>query len=243
MLMCVNIATDFVNHNLEYLKGKTLPLIYWEKDKETVSGIKVTVDVSGEDNGDKPKVDTFCSSFLTEQSKDQVEYYSRHSYPYKLKHIDGELFTITKVAYATEWIGNHYVVTEQHAPSEQSISQFIDPKTGKVFTKEGATAYHDGFNRSFIEMIEEAEKFSREVVDTGSKYHRTVCNQQGESISGVDVYDVLTAFKIENAALQHALKKMLCAGTRGHKNFDKDIDEAIVSLQRAKQIQNQLTPF
>jgi hypothetical protein len=50
----------------------------------------------------------------------------------------------------------------------------------------------------------------------------------------IDVYDVLDAFKVDNPAIQHALKKMLCAGSRGHKDYMQDIQEAIDSLERAK---------
>lgn len=50
----------------------------------------------------------------------------------------------------------------------------------------------------------------------------------------IDVYDVLDCFSVTNPAVQHALKKMLCAGQRGYKDFNQDIDEAIASLQRAK---------
>lgn len=50
----------------------------------------------------------------------------------------------------------------------------------------------------------------------------------------IDVYDVLDAYAVENPAVQHAIKKMLCAGQRGYKDYEQDIEEAIASLQRAK---------
>jgi hypothetical protein len=49
----------------------------------------------------------------------------------------------------------------------------------------------------------------------------------------VGVYDVLKAFNVTCPATQHALKKMLCAD---HKDLQTDLDEAIVSLQRAKEL-------
>jgi len=59
------------------------------------------------------------------------------------------------------------------------------------------------------------------------------------SVKGVkaDVYDVLVAFSVTNPALQHAIKKMLCTGIRGYKDFNQDIDETIQALERAKEIQ------
>ena len=50
----------------------------------------------------------------------------------------------------------------------------------------------------------------------------------------LDVYDVLDAYKVENPAIAHAIKKMLCAGQRGYKDYKTDIQEAIEALERAK---------
>ena len=62
-----------------------------------------------------------------------------------------------------------------------------------------------------------------------NKYNRSL-----RSGATLDVYDVLDAFKVENPAVQHALKKMLCSGSRGYKDYQQDIQEAIDSLERAK---------
>lgn len=48
----------------------------------------------------------------------------------------------------------------------------------------------------------------------------------------VDVYRVLELFEVTNPAIQHAIKKLLVAGNRGHKDIEKDVREAIVSLTR-----------
>ena len=63
-------------------------------------------------------------------------------------------------------------------------------------------------------------------------------NKYNREVKGVtvDVYDVLKAFNVTCPATQHALKKMLCAGLRGHKDIQTDLDEAIASLQRAKEL-------
>lgn len=54
----------------------------------------------------------------------------------------------------------------------------------------------------------------------------------------VDVYDVLEAFSVNNSAMAHAVKKMLAGGQRGHKGIIQDMDEAIQSIERAKQLEN-----
>jgi hypothetical protein len=48
----------------------------------------------------------------------------------------------------------------------------------------------------------------------------------------VDVYRVLELFGVTDPAIQHAVKKLLVAGGRGHKDLEKDVKEAIVSLNR-----------
>jgi hypothetical protein len=48
----------------------------------------------------------------------------------------------------------------------------------------------------------------------------------------VDVYRVLLAFEVTDPCLQHAAKKILCAGGRGAKDAKKDVEEAIDSLVR-----------
>ena len=48
----------------------------------------------------------------------------------------------------------------------------------------------------------------------------------------VDVYRVLSLFQVNDPCLQHAIKKLLCAGDRGDKSMIKDITEARDSLNR-----------
>src|SRR5258708_262140 len=41
----------------------------------------------------------------------------------------------------------------------------------------------------------------------------------------IDVYRVLSIFGVVDPCLQHAVKKLLVAGGRGHKDIDKDIQD------------------
>lgn len=53
-----------------------------------------------------------------------------------------------------------------------------------------------------------------------------------DGVEYIDVYRVLELFEVSSPSLQHALKKLLVAGGRGHKDLEKDVKEAIVSLSR-----------
>lgn len=67
---------------------------------------------------------------------------------------------------------------------------------------------------------------------TANKYEREISDRQG-NIATVDVYDVLKAFNVTCPATQHAIKKLLCSGIRGHKDLTTDLIEAKESIVRA----------
>jgi len=55
----------------------------------------------------------------------------------------------------------------------------------------------------------------------------------------VDVYDVLKAFQVKNPAVQHAIKKLLASGKRGYKDTIQDLSEAMQSIQRAIELEDE----
>ena len=65
-----------------------------------------------------------------------------------------------------------------------------------------------------------------------SKYSKRI----GKEI--VDVYDVLMAFNVTNPATQHAIKKLLMPGNRGHKDKLTDLKEAYQSIARAIELES-----
>lgn len=81
---------------------------------------------------------------------------------------------------------------------------------------------------TLYEMIKELEmedfnQMNREY----SHYFKNV-----ENLAEIDVYRVLELFEVDNPCLQHAIKKLLCAGGRGSKSTYKDVQEAIDALVR-----------
>ena len=65
-------------------------------------------------------------------------------------------------------------------------------------------------------------------------YHKDV-----SKLETIDVYRVLTLFKVTEPCIQHAIKKLLCAGQRGDKNIIKDITEARDTLNRHLEMLNE----
>jgi hypothetical protein len=59
-------------------------------------------------------------------------------------------------------------------------------------------------------------------------------------LTEVDVYRVLALFSVTDPCIQHAVKKMLVAGGRGAgKDITRDVQEAIDSLQRWKEMRQE----
>lgn len=66
-----------------------------------------------------------------------------------------------------------------------------------------------------------------------SKYSKSL----PESVcSDVDVYVVLRLFEVHDPGIQHAVKKLLFAGQRGHKSREQDLKEALQSIHRTMQL-------
>lgn len=77
------------------------------------------------------------------------------------------------------------------------------------------------------------ETYTINIDDRPSKYNRPC---KGITL---DVYDVLQAFTVTNPATQHAIKKLLCAGLRGHKDKMQDLTEALKSIERAIELEKE----
>ncbi|RKQ59902.1 hypothetical protein C7457_1688 [Thermovibrio guaymasensis] len=67
-----------------------------------------------------------------------------------------------------------------------------------------------------------------------SHYFKDVSN-----LLEIDVYRVLKLFDVTDPCIQHAVKKLLCAGGRGVKDVDKDVHEAIDSLLRYEEMRKE----
>ena len=68
---------------------------------------------------------------------------------------------------------------------------------------------------------------------SGNKYHRRIIGLDGIT-TYVDVYRVLDAFNVTDPGLQHAIKKLLCAGIRGKGDTKQDLSEAQDAIEASK---------
>lgn len=55
----------------------------------------------------------------------------------------------------------------------------------------------------------------------------------------IDVYRVCKLFNVTDPCIQHAVKKLLCAGQRGVKSESQDVQEAIDTLVRYQEMQSE----
>jgi len=85
-----------------------------------------------------------------------------------------------------------------------------------------------------FEGVAETTVFTLDV--TPAYYTKHVkCKSCGEN-TGVDVYDVLKAFDVKCPAIQHAVKKLLRCGSKPGEDELAEINGAIKSLVRAKEM-------
>jgi hypothetical protein len=120
----------------------------------------------------------------------------------------------------------NYRAAEGLYDMKEAMEAMEDMKIGTTCDRNKPFLYDETQN---IKNWHKPTESSNDPVSSPNKYIRVL--RGGTTL---DVYDVLDAFKVDNPAVQHALKKMLCAGSRGHKDYMQDIQEAIDSLERAK---------
>jgi len=84
-------------------------------------------------------------------------------------------------------------------------------------------------------------------VHSGNKYLRTVNGWSADTVDPlntapnvqcvIDVYAAIESFAVHCPAVQHALKKLLCAGLRNKNTTLADLTEARDALSRATKMQ------
>lgn len=82
--------------------------------------------------------------------------------------------------------------------------------------------------------IGEAEEAPPAAIGEHSHYFKDV-----SKLEVIDVYAVLELFGVTNPCMQHIVKKALCTGKRGHKDFAKDLQDIADTANRAVELNKQ----
>jgi hypothetical protein len=89
---------------------------------------------------------------------------------------------------------------------------------------------------AFLNIVDSVNPSHRVLADNVDDVTITINTGLTTSVSVgdyIDVYTVLQGFNIQKPALQHAVKKILMTGKRGHKDEKQDLVEIISALSRA----------
>lgn len=73
----------------------------------------------------------------------------------------------------------------------------------------------------------------------GKKYLRPIRAADSDQCINVDVYAVLVAFGVTCPARAHAIKKLLCCGTRGKGDAVADLNGVLAAVNRAVELETQ----
>lgn len=102
-----------------------------------------------------------------------------------------------------------------------------------IFFKTSIEIIRDDFNNHTHTgaPTKQTNKYKRKIseIPIGGKYVVTI---------EIDIYDVLKAWNVTNPAIQHAIKKLLQPGDRGHKDKLTDLREASKSIDRGIELES-----
>jgi hypothetical protein len=70
--------------------------------------------------------------------------------------------------------------------------------------------------------------------DNGKKYHHELKGVIGGN--KIDIYGVIETFGVKDASIQHAIKKLLCAGNRSKATKIQDLEEAVTAIVRGIEV-------
>lgn len=127
---------------------------------------------------------------------------------------------------------HQYIIAERRPITDEAdLNECIGQPCDSVMCSIGSAESTGGGNADGIYAFNmKDEDFIDDFVTFG-KYDR-----QCKGVV-IDVYDVLQAFEVVNPALQHLIKKALCAGLRGHKKREQDLVEILESAKRAIELE------
>ena len=134
-----------------------------------------------------------------------------------------------KVLWQRESLNDKVASAEEYRQAE--VLPFIDDEDYEVVDRK---ELFEKIRNGEVGISFDSRNDSDETKEKHSHYKKDVSH-----LNILDVYRVLELFDVYNPCLQHAIKKLLCAGQRGAKDTEKDIQEAIDTLIRYKQMREE----
>ena len=155
------------------------------------------------------------SDFIEKNEGDVKIIWSRHTQPEELPFIDDEPKIETATGYQLDVVGSNTYGSRSRYDGESDISyrQYL-----MNFIVGNRT-------ESLNDQYAEIEKVRH------NHYFKDVSD-----VNRIDVYEVLKRFNVTDPCLQHIIKKALCAGQRGHKDFKNDLQDILDTAKRAVEI-------
>lgn len=129
-------------------------------------------------------------------------------------------------------------MTKNHKTSSEKLAGIMEDVLSSVFKVD---RNKEGEPEVFInEALIKKDHIQEIKAPRPNKYMRKIKTFESHDINGspieidvwVDVYDVIKAFNVTSGPMQHALRKVLCAGERGHKDLLQDLNDIIASVER-----------
>ena len=115
-----------------------------------------------------------------------------------------------------------------------------------ALNRDGAIKYELACGKGTADLINKVQKTAEEIESTsgtteqkeGSKDVSEASSKHKHyfkdvsKLKEVDVYAILYLFEVTDPCIAHVVKKLLCTGKRGHKDFERDLQDSIDSLVR-----------
>lgn len=135
--------------------------------------------------------------------------------------------------YECDEYGNEIYATPQTTPTKNSLELKIDTSDAILSIKKLRSEIEKlkGVMYAELESVPNQPIPDKQAKRKHNHYFKDVSN-----LNEIDVYAVLTLFEVHDPCIAHAAKKLLCTGNRGHKDFETDVQDAIDSLVRWKEL-------
>ena len=148
--------------------------------------------------------------------------------------------------FATE-CKNHNVSRLVQSADYDSKGSVVDVKTLPNISQNNVNLITEIAKRNFWCFMINGENVSGAgegyVGGVMNKYTRKIQSIENADTFNIDVYSVLVAFGVTCPARAHAIKKLLMAGDRGHKDAVQDLEEAGQAIRRAVELERDANKF